>query len=263
MKIRILMENTARDARFAIEHGLSIHIETANHRILFDMGQTEAFAENARKMDVDLAQVDIAVLSHGHYDHGGGLLYFLQVNDRARVYANRNVFGDHRNARGAYIGLDPALAGHPRLILTDDALTIDGELSLHSMNVAAPYQEIDSAGLAVCGCNGAEADTFRHEQYLMVREDDKRVLFSGCSHKGICNIMHWFRPDVLVGGFHFKFIDPQGEGGKKLADTAEFLNAFPAKYYTCHCTGAAQYAFMRQYMGEKLEYAACGDTFEI
>ena len=70
MKISMLMENTPFSGGFLSEHGLSIHIETEQHRILFDMGQSDGFIANAEKMGIDLAAVDVAVLSHGHYDHG-------------------------------------------------------------------------------------------------------------------------------------------------------------------------------------------------
>ena len=72
MIITSLLENTTSRSGIAAEHGLSLYIETATHRILFDMGQTDLFARNAEALGVDLTHVDLAVLSHGHYDHGGG-----------------------------------------------------------------------------------------------------------------------------------------------------------------------------------------------
>ena len=85
MKIYTLMENTTCNEALACEHGLSLYIEAAGKRILFDAGQTGAFADNAEKMGIDLSQVDICILSHGHYDHGGGLKRFLEVNDHAPI----------------------------------------------------------------------------------------------------------------------------------------------------------------------------------
>ena len=97
MKIWTLMENTAAEGNFCAEHGLSFYIETKKHKILFDAGQTEAFAENSKKLGIDLNQVDVAVLSHGHYDHGGGLLRFLELNEKAPVYVSPGAFGEHYN----------------------------------------------------------------------------------------------------------------------------------------------------------------------
>ena len=80
MNITSLLENTTAHSDVAVEHGLSLYIETEQHKLLFDMGQTNLFAKNAVVLGVDLSSVDIAVLSHGHYDHGGGLLTFLEQN---------------------------------------------------------------------------------------------------------------------------------------------------------------------------------------
>lgn len=71
MTITSLLENTAARAGIAAEHGLSLYIETATRRILFDMGQADLFARNAETLGIDLSRVDLAILSHGHYDHGG------------------------------------------------------------------------------------------------------------------------------------------------------------------------------------------------
>lgn len=92
MIIKVLVENSTKDPCLQAEHGLSLYMECGPHRILFDMGQTDAFRKNAEKMGVDLTKVDCAVLSHGHYDHGGGLRAFLQVNDHAPIYVHKRAF---------------------------------------------------------------------------------------------------------------------------------------------------------------------------
>ena len=79
MKIVTLMENTRCREDLCCEHGLSLYMETGDHKILFDAGQSAAFGENAEILGVNLKDVDFAVLSHGHYDHGGGLGKFLQI----------------------------------------------------------------------------------------------------------------------------------------------------------------------------------------
>ncbi|MCI8845747.1 MAG: MBL fold metallo-hydrolase [Lachnospiraceae bacterium] len=75
MKITALLENKTNREDMLTEHGLSLYIETEKHKILFDMGQSDLFAKNAAALGINLSSVDIAVLSHGHYDHGGGKIY--------------------------------------------------------------------------------------------------------------------------------------------------------------------------------------------
>ena len=106
MKITALVENTCESGKYSVEHGLSLYIETDKHKILFDMGQTELFCENAKKLGVDLGKVDFAVLSHGHYDHGGGLAKFMEINKKAPIYIHEKAFGEHYNGTEKYIGLD-------------------------------------------------------------------------------------------------------------------------------------------------------------
>ena len=84
IQITALVENTSADPRLGAEHGLSLYIETGAHHILFDMGQTALYAANARALGVDLAGVDLAVLSHGHYDHGGGALHCRRTGSTRR-----------------------------------------------------------------------------------------------------------------------------------------------------------------------------------
>ena len=89
LKITTLIENQpGQDERLAFEHGLSLFIEFAGKRLLFDTGQTGAFADNAEKLSIDLSQLDAVILSHGHYDHSGGLarlLPLLSPGDRKSV----------------------------------------------------------------------------------------------------------------------------------------------------------------------------------
>lgn len=263
MKIWTLMENTACREDFCAEHGLSLYIETGDHKILFDAGQSGAFADNAEKLGIDLSRADIAILSHGHYDHGGGLKRFLEINSTAPVCLNRNAFQPHYNASDKYIGLDSVLAESGRLVFADDKLRIAEGMTLFSCNdLPRPYPT-DSFGLKVLEEGGLCPEDFRHEQYLLIEEEGKRILFSGCSHKGILNIVHWFRPDVLVGGFHFMKLNPAGEGAETLESAARCLMEYPTTYYTGHCTGEEQYAFLKARMGDRLHSLAAGSVLEI
>ena len=254
MRITALAENTSCRTDIVAEHGLSLYIEAAGRRILFDMGQSDLFLRNAAVLGIDPEAVDCAVLSHGHYDHGGGLADFLTVNQTAPVYVSRYAFEEHRNKTGKDIGLSPALSESKRLIFTDEVCKIGKGLTLYSCNGAKRRYPYHSGGMTAMG----EAEDFRHEQYLLVETDEKRVLISGCSHKGILNAVEWFKPDVLVGGFHLSSL-PCGE---ELTAVAEALTAYDTDYITCHCTGVEQYRWMRQSL-PRLRYLAAGQTVEI
>ena len=130
-----------------------------------------------------------------------------------------------------------------------------------------PANARDRAGVTSCfGSSGLntvrdgrlQPEDFRHEHYLLAEENGKRILFSGCSHRGILNIMHWFHPDILIGGFHMSKL-PTNE---TLAGYARELNTYPSVCYTCHCTGVEQFRFMQGRM-EHLRYISAGDSVVI
>ena len=203
IQITALVENTSADPRLGAEHGLSLYIETGAHHILFDMGQTALYAANARALGVDLAGVDLAVLSHGHYDHGGGLAHFLAANPGAPVYLSRYAFEPHYHGSTKNIGLEPALAQNLRLRFTGETTPLGDGLTLYACNARPRRHDLGSFGLTTVRDGAFVAEDFRHEQYLLIEQAGKRVLISGCFHKGILDLVEWFRPDVLGGGFHF------------------------------------------------------------
>ncbi len=258
MKIVSLLENTASSEIVKAEHGLSLYIETENHKILFDMGQSNLFYENAQALGIDLADVDIAILSHGHYDHGGGLGKFLEINKTAPVYINKCAFEPHYNGTEKYIGLDISLKDNPRIIFTDNEFKIDENLVLSTCNEKERKYSLLPSGLNNFENGEFVPDDFTHEQYLLIKEQGKKVLISGCSHKGICDITDWFDADVLVGGFHLSKY-PLDEN---LISVADKLNFSHTHFYTCHCTGQEQYTFMKKFM-KNLNYLSCGDSIFI
>jgi 7,8-dihydropterin-6-yl-methyl-4-(beta-D-ribofuranosyl)aminobenzene 5'-phosphate synthase len=263
MKLTVLTENTTH-TELAAEHGLSLYLEINGRKILFDMGQSNIFADNARRMNIDLSAVDTAVLSHGHYDHGGGIRTFLGINTHAPVYVSRDAFGAHYNGTAKYIGLDRSLQNESRLVPAAEVQPLGDGLTLYNMSDALYRHKIQPFGLMVGRDGRLVPEDFRHEQYLLMEENGRRILISGCSHRGIGNIMAWFHPDVLIGGFHFMKLDPTAEADQAMLDAAaEELLSYPAMYYTGHCTGEAQFAYLKAKMGDRLNYLHTGYSIEI
>ncbi len=255
MKLVTLMENTSCREDLGCEHGLSLYLEMGDHKILFDAGQSDAFAVNAEKLGVDLQNVDFAVLSHGHYDHSGGLGKFLEINGAAPVYVSCWAFEPHYNAAGKYLGVDLSLQQNRRIRSVAKKTELAAGITLLRLENAP----MDTAGLLVEENGERKPDDFRHEQYLLLEEQGKRILISGCSHKGILNIVDAFRPDILIGGFHFMKIEEEA----KLSEAANKLLAYGTVYYTGHCTGQMQFDYLKSIMGDRLHYISTGTVLEI
>ena len=260
MKITTLIENTACAPWLTAEHGLSLFVEAAGHRFLFDAGQSGAFADNARKLHIDLRSAEFAVLSHGHYDHGGGMTQFLSKNRTAKIYVNQNAFGGHYNGAGRYIGLSDELRSSSRLILTGDEYTIAPGLTLHTCNDRPRAVPIESSGLTERIGDFLLPEEFRHEQALLIEENGRRILLSGCAHKGVLNLLHWFKPDVFVGGFHFKQLSPDDP---RLRIWGEAMAKYDTVFYTGHCTGAEQHEVLKDILGDRLNAISTGAVVEI
>ena len=260
MKLTTLIENTARSPELTAEHGLSLFVEAAGHTFLFDAGQSAAFAGNARKLGIDLREAEFAILSHGHYDHGGGMIRFLSENRTAKIYANQNAFGGHYNGAGRCIGLDESLRSSCRLILTGDEYAIAPGLTLHTCNDRPRAVPIESSGLTERVGDFLLPEEFRHEQALLIEENGRRILLSGCAHKGVLNLLDWFRPDVFIGGFHFKQLIP---ADPRLKLWGKAMAKYDTVFYTGHCTGAEQYEVLKEILGDRLNALTTGAVFEI
>lgn len=272
MKITALLEDTTNDNRLKTKHGLSLHISTDKHSILFDLGPGKQFLQNAQTLGIDISAVDTVFISHGHDESGGGLKAFLDVNDKARVYIRQSAFLPHYTKAYKFaspIGLNRKLLKHPQLLYTGEWFTIDDELQVFSGAMPGALRP-SNPGLFVETKQGMADDAFEHEQSLIITERGNRALISGCAHNGIAGILE--KAETLLGesathvisGMHLAF--PNG----KLIESDEYIKSLSdklleskAQFYTCHCTGKAGFDKLSQNLGERIKYLATGDVIEI
>lgn len=273
MRLYTLVEETAAAPKFGCEHGLSFYIETETEHLLFDLGQSELFLRNAHTLGLDLACVDRAFLSHGHYDHGGGLSAFLRENDHAPVYVHPRAFEPHfsRKPEGVRpIGLDPALACHPRVVPTGDVYEVSPDLLLFSDVTGTDCLSAGGKNLLEQVGETYVPDTFAHEQSLIVWGNGKCILFTGCAHRGVVNLVqraaeHAGRmPDVVVGGMHlYSPSQKKSEPDDLIRAVGARLEKTGARYLTGHCTGQHAYTLLHDMLGDQIGYLPAGSQVDL
>lgn len=264
MRITTLVENTS-NGDLIPKHGLAFYIETLHHKLLFDLGPDDTIFENAKKRRIALENVDTVIISHGHNDHGGALKRFLQTNKTAKIYIQRSAFEKHYSINAVEnrdIGLLPELKDAPQICLLDGDCMIDEEL--HVFTVKEGNECYSDANDNLYTDEGH--DDFRHEQNLILTEEENRILLLGCGHRGVINILknaEKYRPKVCIGGFHL-YSPRTGETVKTevLEQIAEGLKQYDISCYTCHCTGEKAYQYLRKQVNN-MYYLACGDCLEI
>jgi 7,8-dihydropterin-6-yl-methyl-4-(beta-D-ribofuranosyl)aminobenzene 5'-phosphate synthase len=259
MRITTLVENHPGEGLQG-EHGLSFYIEHAGHVYLSDVGKTGLFMANAHKLGVDLAAVDALVITHHHYDHGGGLPEFFAVNDKATVFLRRSpevdyVVDDPTLPR--YVGLDKdVLAEHADRIryVDGNAEVMPGLTLLTELPAVYPKPSGDARLKMERVGEAAVPDTFEHELATVLEGQDEVVLLTGCAHNGVLNMIEATRqalPDkpikAVIGGFHLMAeTQPTVFGVGKMLSEMDI-----PEIYTGHCTGEMQTDVLAEVLGER------------
>lgn len=263
MKSIILMEDSYGNPQCEYEHGFSVYVETEKHKLLMDTGASEKTLHNAKKLGVDLLKVDTIILSHGHYDHSGGILAFREINQNAIIYMQKTALGDYFNGE-RYIGIEKKIAELPNIKLLEGDFQIDEELSLFTNIVGRKFWPKSNLSLSMVEKGQKMQDEFRHEQCFVI-QGKKKILLSGCAHNGILNILDKYKenyggyPDIVVSGFHMmKKTDYTEQEKEIICQTAEHLSKKDILFYTGHCTGQKAIDIMKPIMGEKLIPLHCG-----
>ncbi len=274
MKITALVENTSLDSKLKTEHGLSLVIEVNHQKVLFDLGQGSLFLENAEKCGIDIKAIEIVIISHGHYDHGGGLETFLEINNKAKIYLSKHAFAEfysrQTNGSYTYIGIDQNLNVNDRFVLIDQDIQISPNLKIYTNVQALRLSPIGNHSLYKKQNQILVNDDFDHEIDLVITEGSKKVLCAGCAHSGILNIVDQVSQkegralDVVIGGFHLHSLSTNtNETESFIEDIAKDMMKLPTQFITCHCTGPYAYGLMKARMLDQILYLSTGQTIEI
>jgi len=273
-------ENLENQPNLTAEFGLSLLIEAGGRRVLFDTGASGIFTDNAASLGEDLSSIDAGVLSHHHFDHGGGIERFFEVNDSAPVYLRKasrkarlfRLFGVFKKD----IGLNPRLFDRypSRLVeITTQTEIIPGFTLLTNIGNQHTRPK-GNRHLWVETENGLIRDTFNHELVMVVHDKAGMVVFTGCSHSGVLNMVDAARhafPDIpvsaVVGGFHliglpwFNSMTLSRTEVEVLAN--ELADRCDGPIITGHCTGPKATAALQNLLGDRLLTFRTGSQFVI
>lgn len=277
MNITCLVENTSLRGDLTPKHGLSLYIETCDHTLLFDMGPDETFLENASILGLDPAAVDTAFISHGHYDHGGGIPGFQKINTDARIFMTQKAlekfYAMGQGTLPRYIGLDhDALDTAQCEFITRDVRVSD-TLQVFTGFPSSGFIPRGNDALYTERPGGKKVkDDFSHELALLIQEDKKNVLVTGCSHSGIGNMLAAVldrtgltKINHVIGGFHlYNPVAGKTESNERLDRFARELSAHPGtRFYTGHCTGPEAPAYLNNIMKNRISSISTGTQIEI
>ncbi|QOX63275.1 MBL fold metallo-hydrolase [Anoxybacterium hadale] len=277
MRIQILSENRTNHTECMAEHGLAVYIETDEKTLVFDMGGSQLYLDNADKLKIDLTQADAAVISHGHYDHTGGIPSFCKLNKNAPIYIHKEAFGATYGMEDGK--LDEESCGirwteeekkmlQGRLILTEGPLWLTNDIvisgTIPKTDVFTPTEQF-----YIKGQDGElRPDEMNHEQFLAIRLKGDRetgrgiFIFSGCSHTGVIPCISYakelFPGEKILGllaGMHLYHTK-----GDDLNQILDQIAAEEMEYVIpVHCTGMEGICGLKLRLGSRCIPAGVGD----
>lgn len=274
MKLYVLCDNTASGRGVLAEHGLSLLLEHQGSRIVFDAGQSDVFARNAACMGVDLSAVDALVVSHGHYDHTGGIATFCSANQKAPVYMQqagwRQRYRPSRKDSAGLIdiGVPDIVRQLPdlcaRLQSCGAPVEIAGRIKVSGIVPRCHELESDPGDFMIAdGGDTLMKDMFSDEQ-IMIAEGDRGIyVFIGCAHAGVMNCIDYAKSLFpgkkvagVIAGMHMATMPEQ-----RYEATMEYLQHLdPGMIIPLHCTGLLATAELKNHFGDRCRICGAGDA---
>lgn len=257
LSITALVENTAENPGLLAEHGASFWIERNGRTFLFDTGQGMALGHNAQSLDVPICrQTEALVLSHGHYDHTGGVGEFLAMCPKAVLHAHPAAFDPKfsRKANGQVrpVGIPGSNGDRQAWKTLSIAVTAPMEI-VPGVFVTGPIPRItdfeDTGGDFYLDETCTQPDPLLDDQALFCRTAGGIVVLLGCAHAGIVNTIRYIRTlvggtsiEAVIGGMHLINASP-----KRIGKTVSELKTLGVRrVYPSHCTGVAAVTAMHE-----------------
>jgi len=272
--VTILCDNSVARPSVLAEHGLSLHVEADGHAFVFDTGASGVFVGNAARLGIDLSQAAPVVLSHGHYDHTGGLAALLSTYGGRGVIGHPEVFAARfsrqRSRPGRRIGSPQSRRQLSRLGATFRLSAEPQEIAPVVITTGVIPRTTDFEHIpphfAVRRGRKLARDSFDDEQAVVVRTRRGLVVIVGCAHRGLINTIRRAievtgdgRVCAVIGGTHLAAADPA-----QVERTIKELRALDVgRLVTCHCTGFGPSADLRSALGERFSPGGVGATFTL
>ncbi|GAF02898.1 ComEC family competence protein [Saccharicrinis fermentans DSM 9555 = JCM 21142] len=270
MEITILMDNEKNDLVYRSEHGLSMLIEWNGTTVLFDTGKSDAFMQNAKLLGKDLTKVDYVVLSHGHYDHTGGLEAFLIFNKKAKIILKKEALDERWSVSQGYnrkIGFPLRKRFeqlNERYMFVDETQEIVPGLIVFTDIAKQAGHTFTDSYLFVQQNHTLVPDTFKDELFMAAVHNDKLTVFTGCAHNGVENMIRTAieytgikKVEFVVGGTHLNRASEQ-----QVKRTIMELGKFDIeKAAFNHCSGLQNIPRMAASLRGDIEYGYAGTRY--
>ena len=274
IRITVLVENSVHRQGLVAEHGLSFHIQSGEHGLLFDTGQTGLAVVNAESLRLPLHQLEAVVLSHGHYDHTGGVPAMLDVVPTARIYlhpaAFENKFSRSHAGPARKIGMSDCVVRAIRsqaggfIETTTRTEIMPGIFATGEIPQANTYE--DTGGAFFLDAAGTHPDPLVDDQALVIDLGRSVVLLLGCAHSGVVNTLAYVRHltggkpvSAVIGGFHLG----SANEARILQTIGQLRDAQLKTLAPAHCTGWPAMAKLWQAFPDLCRPAGTGTVFEF
>lgn len=246
LKVTLLIDDQESE-QFKTEHGLSIFLEKDNLKFIFDTGQSSRFLDNAKKLDIDLEDLDGVVISHGHYDHANGLEYLLKEFTPKKVFLGKGFFETKYKVlpsgelllRSTPYGEN--IFNHTKIdYITETKTEIFKDVYIIRNFKRVTDYEKDNPIFLLKDNGGYKIDNFNDEISLVVRVEGKLNVFIGCAHPGVVNMLKTIKENftdkigMVYGGIHLKDAS-EYKINKTLDDLRDLQIPF---FHLLHCTGS-------------------------